>query len=220
MQGGFHQDTARVVGVVGDLRYRTVDAPPEPDVYLSHLQSPRPRMMVMVRTAGDPLVLSSSVRNALRELAPELPLYDMRTMEARIADSISYARFGTLLLVLFSCTALLLAALGTYGVIAFSVAQRTREIGIRVALGATRQQVVRMVVQHGLVIAAVGGAIGLAVALGSTGVLKSVLYEVKPADPVTFAAIVLVLLAAVIAASWIPARRATRIQPTQALRQE
>lgn len=218
-QGGFHKDTARVVGIVGDLRYNTVDAAPVADVYLSHLQSVRPRMMIMVRTAGQAEALTNAVRSTLRSIAPDLPLYDIRTMSSRIADSISYARFGTLLLALFGVVALLLATLGTYGVIAFAVSQRTREIGIRVALGATREQVVRMVVRHGLTIASVGGLAGLLIAFGTTRVLQSMLYEVKPADPATFVAIVAVLLVAVIAASWIPARRAARIQPTEALRQ-
>ena len=219
-QGGFHKDTARIVGVVGDIRYGTLDSLPQPDVYLSHLQSGRPRMMVMARTAGDPLLLTNSVRTALRDLAPDLPVYDVRTMDSRIADSTAYSRFGTLLLVLFGAVALLLAALGTYGVIAFSVSERTREIGIRMALGATSGQVVRMIVQHALSIALVGAVVGLAIAAGTTRVLQSVLYEVRASDPGTFTAIVLVLMFAVTTASWIPARRAARIQPTEALRQE
>lgn len=219
-QGGFDTDTAFVIGVIGDLRYGTVDSLSHPDVYLSHLQSARSRMMIIVRTSGDPLALSPSVRSALREVAPDLPLYDIRTMESRISDSTSYARFATLLLTLFGAVALLLAALGTYGVIAFSVSQRTREIGIRVALGASAQQVVRMVVGHGLGIAAVGGVVGIVVAIATTRVLQSLLFDVNPTDPTTFTAILAVLLVFVTAASWIPARRAAKIQPTEALRQD
>lgn len=219
-QGGFDTDTAFVVGVVGDLRYGTIDSLSHPDFYLSYLQSPRTRMMIVVRTAGDPLALAPGVRAALREVAPELPLYDIRTMDSRISDSTSYARFATMLLSLFGGLALLLAALGTYGVIAFSVSQRTREIGIRVALGASAQQVVRMVVAHGLGIAAVGGVAGIIVAVATTRVLQSLLFAVNPTDPATFGAIVAVLVICVTAASWIPARRAARIQPTEALRQE
>lgn len=219
-QGGFDTDTALVVGVIGDLRYGTVDSLSHPDVYLSHLQSARSRMMIIVRTSGDPLTLAPSVRSALREIAPDLPLYDIRTMESRISDSTSYARFATLLLTLFGAVALLLAALGTYGVIAFSVSQRTREIGIRVALGASAQQVIRMVVAHGLGIAAVGGVVGVVVAIATTRVLQSLLFDVNPTDPTTFTAIIAVLVASVTAASWIPARRASRIQPTEALRQD
>lgn len=219
-QGGFDTDTAFVVGVVGDLQYGTVDSLSHPDVYLSYLQSARGRMMLMVRTAGDPLAIAPSVRSALREIAPELPVYDMRTMESRISDSTAYARFATMLLSLFGALALLLAALGTYGVIAFSVSQRTREIGIRVALGASASQVVRMIVSHGLGIAAIGGAVGIVAAFATTRVLQSLLFDVKPTDPSTFGAIVIVLVLSVTAASWIPARRAAKIQPTEALRQE
>ena len=219
-QGGFDTDTAYVIGVVGDLRYGTIDSLSHPDFYLSYLQSPRSRMLVIVRTAGDPLVVAPGVRQALRELAPDLPVYDVRTMESRVADSTAYARFATLLLSLFGTLALLLAALGTYGVIAFSVSQRTREIGIRVALGASAQQVVRLVVAHGLAIAGVGAVAGIIVAAATTRVLQSLLYDVNPTDPATFAAILAVLVLCVVAASWIPARRAARIQPTEALRQE
>lgn len=219
-QGGFDTDTAFVVGVVGDLRYGTVDSLSHPDFYLSYLQSARTRMMVIVRTTGDPLAMAPHVRTALREVAPDLPLYDIRTMESRISDSTSYARFATMLLSLFGSVALLLAALGTYGVIAYSVSQRTREIGIRVALGATAQQVARMIVAHGLGIAAVGGVAGIVVAVATTRVLQSLLFDVNPTDPTTFAAIVVVLVVCVAAASWIPARRAARIQPTEALRQD
>ncbi|MEO7996139.1 MAG: FtsX-like permease family protein, partial [Gemmatimonadaceae bacterium] len=219
-QGGFDTDTAFVIGVVGDLRYGTVDSLSHPDFYLSYLQSARTRMMIMVRTSGDPLAMAPHVRAALREVAPELPLYDIRTMESRISDSTSYARFATMLLSLFGSVALLLAALGTYGVIAYSVSQRTREIGIRVALGATAQQVARMIVAHGLGIAAVGGVVGIVVAIATTRVLQSLLFDVTATDPTTFAAIVVVLVGCAAAASWIPARRAARIQPTEALRQD
>jgi putative ABC transport system permease protein len=219
-QGGFDRDTARVVGIVGDMSYSTIDQEARPDFYLSHLQSPRARMMILVRTSGDPLALTPAVRQVVQGLAPGVPLYDVRTMESRTADSTAYARFATLLLGLFAGVALLLAALGTYGVIAFSVTQRTREIGIRVALGASTQQVTRMVVGQGLAIASVGAAVGLVVALATSRVMQNMLYEIKPTDPGTFASIVVLLLLSVAAASWIPARRASRIQPTEALRQE
>ncbi|MGV3709603.1 MAG: ABC transporter permease [Gemmatimonas sp.] len=219
-QGGFDRDTARVIGVVGNMSYSTIDAEPRPDFYLSHLQSARPRMMILVRTVGDPLSIAPAVRQTVQGVAPGVPLYDVRTMESRTADSTAYARFATLLLGLFAGVALLLAALGTYGVIAFNVTQRTREFGIRVALGASTQQVTRMVVGQGLAIASVGAVVGIAVALATSHVLQSMLYEVKPTDPATFASIVVILLLSVAAASWIPARRAARIQPTEALRQD
>lgn len=217
-QGGFWDDTAYVVGVVGDLRYDTIDSLPQPDVYLSYYQSPRGRMMVFLRTAGDPLALVPAARRVLREVAPDAPAYDARTLESRVADSTAYARFSALLLALFAVMALVLAAIGVYGVISFSAGQRTREIGLRVALGATRGNVVRMVVGQGLGIALAGLVVGLSGALVATRVLRSMLYDVAPSDPLTFATIVVLLVATVLLATWIPARRASSIQPMEALR--
>jgi predicted permease len=217
-QGGFWTDTARVVGVVGNVRYGTVDADPVPDAFLSYYQSPRGRMMVFLRTSGDPLTVAAPARRIIRELAPDTPIYDIRTLESRTGDSMSYARFSTLLLVLFGVVALALATLGTYGVVSFAVAQRTREFGIRIALGATRGSVTRLVVGQGIGIAVVGGVAGLIAALTATRVLRSLLYNVAPSDPVTFIGIGVLLVVAVAAASWLPARRATGIQPTEALR--
>jgi putative ABC transport system permease protein len=189
-------------------------------VYLSNLQSPRGRMMLMIRTQGDAEAHIPAVRAAMRDIAPGLPVYDLRTMESRVGDSTAYARFSTLLLALFAAVALALATMGAYGVIAFSVSQRTRELGIRMALGAQPGDVVRMVVRGGLLVAGIGAAIGLGVAMTSTKVLQSLLYEVTPTDPITFVFIVGILMLAVTLASWIPARRAARIQPTVALREE
>lgn len=217
-QGGFWDDTAYVVGVVGDVRYGMLDSLPKPDAYLSYYQSPRGRMMVFLRTAGEPLALAAPARRVIRELSPASPVYDVKTMSAIVADAMSYARFSALLLALFGAVALALAALGVYGVVSFAVAQRTREIGIRVALGATRGDVLRLVVGQGVALAVAGGAAGLLVALTATRVLRSLLYGVAPSDPVTFAAIALLLAAAVVAASWIPARRAAGTPPAVALR--
>jgi putative ABC transport system permease protein len=218
-QGGFWNDTAHVVGVVGNVRFGTIDAEAVPDAFLSYYQSPRPRMMVFLRTSGDPLGVAVPARRIIRELAPDAPVYDIRTLESRTGDSLSYARFSTLLLVLFGVVALALATMGTYGVVSFAAAQRTREIGIRIALGATRGSVTRLVVGHGLGIAVVGAVVGLIAALGATRVLRSLLYNVAPSDPATFVGIGAMLVIAVAAASWIPARRATRIEPTEALRE-
>jgi ABC-type antimicrobial peptide transport system permease subunit len=142
----------------------------------------------------------------------------MMSMDDRVADATSYARFRTLLLGMFAVIALALATMGTYGVLSFAVAQRTREIGIRVALGATRAEVMRLVIGQGMRLAAVGVGCGLLAAAIATRVLRSLLYGVAPSDPVTFVAIVAVLMLAVVVASWIPARRAASIDPTEALR--
>jgi predicted permease len=218
-QGGFWEDTARVVGVVGDVRFATVDAPPVPDAYISYYQSPRGGMLVFLRTSGDPLGVAGPARQVIRQLAPGIPVYDIRTLASRAGDAMSYARFSAILLALFGIVALALATLGTYGVISFGVAQRTREIGIRVALGAGRGDVVRLIVGQGLRIAMVGAAFGLVAALAATRVMRSLLYDVAPSDPVTFTAIVALLGGAAVLASWIPARRAARVDPVETLRE-
>ena len=158
--------------------------------FRSEVQSPRSGMRVLLQTSGDPVAIAGPARQVIRELAPGVPVYDIRTLESRTGDAMSYARFSAVLLALFAIVALALATLGTYGVISFGVAQRTREIGIRVALGAGRGDVVRLIVGQGLKIAAVGVAFGLVAAFAATRVMHSLLYDVAPSDPVTFAAIV------------------------------
>lgn len=217
-QGGFDRDTAFVVGVVGDVRYVALDAPAHADVYLPYYQSPRARMIVHIRTAGDPVAIAAAARRVLQETLPGSPIYDIRTMTARVSDAMAYARFSALLLGLFAVVALALATMGTYGVISFGVAQRTQELGIRAALGASRWDVVNLVVKQGATMAAIGGAIGLTGALILTRLLGAMLYDVPAADPLTFGVVLLVMLLAVSAASLIPARRAAAVAPATALR--
>jgi putative ABC transport system permease protein len=219
-QGGFWDDTAYVAGVVGDVRYHTIDSLPRADVYLSYYQSPRGRMMLFLRTTGEPMALARTVTDVLRQIAPDIPVYDVQAMESRVALATAPARFSALLLAAFAAVALALAALGIYGVISFSVSQRTREIGIRSALGAGRADVVRLVVGQGIVLATAGAAMGVVAALGATRVLQSLLYEVTPSDPATFIAIVALVGAVAVLASWLPARRAARVEPVEALRTE
>jgi putative ABC transport system permease protein len=218
-QGGFHDDTATIVGVVGDVRYGSIDSLPKPDVYLPWAQSPNGRPMLLVRTAMDPLALANPVRRVLRELAPDAPVFEVRTMSDRVAGAMAFQRFSTTLLALFAGVALALATLGVYGIIASAVAQRRAEIGVRMALGATRSAIVRLVVGQGLGIAVTGTALGLAGAFLATRVLRSMLYDVAPSDPLTFAGIVVVLALAVLVASWVPAWRAATVRPTEALRE-
>jgi predicted permease len=218
-QGFSDTDTAYVIGVVGDVRYERIESPPTPAVYLSYTQSAIRGVMLFVRTAGDPLVLVPAVRRALHDISPESPVFDLRTMQSRVAEAMAPARFNTILLVLFGAVALILAAVGTYGVVSFGVAQRTREIGIRVALGATRAEIIRTVIGQGLGLAIAGTVFGSAAAFATTGVLRSLLYEVGPTDPATFLGIALLLTGVVVIASWLPARRAARVDPTIALRQ-
>jgi ABC-type antimicrobial peptide transport system permease subunit len=160
------------------------------------------------------------VRALIRELNPQLPVYDIRTMQDRVALATVQPRLTTWVLAIFAVVALLLAAVGVYGVIAYDVTQRTREIGVRMALGARPRMVLGLVFRRGLLLTLVGLAGGLVVALGATRLLRSLLYGVEPADPATYAAITLVLAVSAVAATWFPARRATRVDPMEAIRTE
>jgi predicted permease len=212
-------DTIYIAGVVGDVRYRSNYSPPAPDIYLPyHQQQLSARMMLFMRTSGNPGALAGPVRRAIKEVAPGFPVYEVTTMETRVAFAVESARFSAMLLGLFAGVALVLAALGAYGVVSFAVAQRTREIGVRVALGATSRDVVAMVVRQGMSLAAAGGTIGLVGALATTRLLRAQLYDIEPADPVTLVSIVALLVLAVLVASWIPARRAAGVPAVEALR--
>lgn len=218
MQGGFDKG-AEVIGVVGDVRQH-VDSAAKPDVYLPYYQSPSGRMMIFLRTKGDPTAVISDVRRALHDVAPRYPVYDVQPMTVRAAAATAQARFSAVLLALFAATALSLAIVGIYGVMSLIVAARTREIGIRIALGADQGRVQRQVVREGLGLAALGASLGLAGALLSTRLLRSLLFDLTPTDPVTYAGIIAVLGGAALLASWIPARRAARVDPNTALRAE
>jgi putative ABC transport system permease protein len=216
-QGGFG-DTAWVVGIVGDVRFGTIDSLPAPDLYISYYQSPRPGALVYLRTSGDPASLAAAARRVIQRFASDVPVYDVRTLSARVGDATAQTRFSAFLLALFAGAALVLAGVGVYGVVSFSVAQRTREIGIRVALGAARSDVLRLVVGQGAALAMVGAIVGLVAALAATRVLRTLLFDVVPSDPTTFIVVVALLAGATIVASWIPARRAARVHPADALR--
>ena len=215
-QGGF--DTAFVAGVVGDVRFQTIDSLAAADVYLPYAQSPRGGAMVYLRTAGDPLALAAAARRTIHDIGADLPVYDVRTLTSRVSDATAQTRFSALLLTIFAAAALALAAIGIYGVISFAVAQRTREIGIRVALGADRGAVLRLIVGQGAAVAVAGLALGLVAALAATRVLRALLFDVTPTDPLTLVTVVALLAVAALVACWIPARRAARLQPAAALR--
>ena len=210
-------DTAEVIGTVGDVR-QFVDSLAKPEAYLPYAQSPTSQMMIFVRAADDPLALATSVRRAIRQLAPQYPVYDFQPMTARAAGATAQSRFSTVLLGLFAATALTLATIGIYGVMALAVTARTREIGIRMALGADHHSVRRLVVSEGVVLVSVGVILGLAGAFASTRVLQKLLFDLSPTDPVTYGAIVALLALATVAASWMPARRASNVDPVVALR--
>jgi predicted lysophospholipase L1 biosynthesis ABC-type transport system permease subunit len=215
--GGF--DTVTVVGVVGDVRFNTIDSLPESDAYVSYYQVSRSNAIVFLRTPIDPTSLAAPARAAIRELAPATPVYDVRSLASRVSDATAQARFSAFLLALFAGVALVLAVLGIYGVMAYGVSQRTREIGIRIALGAEQRDVLRLVIRQGAALTAVGLGLGLVAALSAARVLRSLLYDVAPSDPMTFAAVVALLGLAGVVASWLPARRAARLEPTEALRE-
>jgi putative ABC transport system permease protein len=212
-------DTGEVIGIVGDVR-QFVDSLAKPEVYLPYAQSPTSQMMIFVRVAGDPVALAASARRAIYELAPQYPVYDIQPMTARAAGAAAQAEFSAVLLGLFAATALTLAGIGIYGVMALVVTARTREIGIRMALGADRYTVRRLVVSEGVSLVSVGVILGLAGALACTRVLQKLLFDLAPTDPVTYCAIVALLGLATVAASWIPARRASSVDPVVALRAE
>jgi putative ABC transport system permease protein len=218
-QGGFG-DRAEVVGIVGDVRYGQMDEPPKPDVYISTLQSPRNSLILYARTAGNPTALVQGVRQEVRALNKDLPIFNIRTMTERISSATARARFSAVLLAVFAGMALALSAVGIYGVMSYVVTERTREIGIRMALGAKRSDVLGLVLGRGAALAAAGIAIGMGGAMALTRVIETMLYEVKPGDLETYVAIGGVLLAVALAASYIPARRATWVDPSSALRAE
>jgi putative ABC transport system permease protein len=212
---------ASIVGVVADLRYTALDQEPGPETYLPYRQSSSLRGMdVVVRASGDATPVAGAASKAIASIDPAQAVYDVRTLEQALADSIAPRRFNLLLLGGFAGAALLLAVVGIYGVMSYAVTQRTHEVGVRMALGAGRRQVVRMIVRQGLLVAAAGLAAGLAASLGLARLIRGMLYEVGPADPWTFAGVCAVLAVAVWAACWIPARRAAAVDPMVALRYE
>jgi predicted lysophospholipase L1 biosynthesis ABC-type transport system permease subunit len=211
---------ATVVGVVGDVRHRGLAARPAPEIYIPHRQDPHGGMTVVVRASGDPTALARAVKEDVYGLDPAQPISDLTTLPDLLHAAVAPQRFTLLLLGGFAGLALLLAAVGVYGIIAYTVSGRTREIGIRIALGAAAREVRRTVMGPALGLAAVGVGLGSAGAALLGRVLAADLYEVSPHDPLALGLAALVLLAAAAAASAIPARRAARIDPLVALRSE
>jgi predicted permease len=209
-----------VVGVVGRVKQYGLDTDGRIALYMPHTQAPSRALYVVLRNAADPTAAAAAVKKEIRELDPDLPIYHLRTMGERVAQSMARQRFFMLLLSLFAGVALVLATIGVYGVMAFLVTQGTREIGIRIALGASERRVLGLVLGQGLAVAAGGGAIGLAFAFVLTRSLRSLLFGVRDTDPITFAAVALVLVSTALAATYFPARRAARTDPMVSLRTE
>jgi len=209
-----------IVGVVGDVRYSGLDDTGEAAIYTPFAQTPFMWSNLMIRTSVPPQTLFQSVRNAVISVEPTLEPSNFRTMDQLVSDSVARPRFNTSLLAAFAALALALAAVGIYGVIAYSVTQRTHEIGVRLALGARKGDVIRLVLKQGMWPALAGAALGLGGAWGMTRLLSGLLFEVSATDPATFVAVTLLLLAIALLACWIPARRAAKVDPMIALRYE
>jgi putative ABC transport system permease protein len=209
-----------IVGVAGDIKIASLEGAAGPAVYIPHTQLAIGMMTLVVRTDVDPISVVNSVGAAVRAIDPELPLGEVRTMEEVVDQTIARPRVIAVLLAAFALMALVLAAVGVYGVMAYSVAQRTREIGVRMALGATTESVLGLVLRQAIRLILVGVAAGLIAAAGLTRVLATLLYDIDALDPLTFGGTAVLLTGVAALASYLPARRGTRIAPIEALRVE
>jgi putative ABC transport system permease protein len=211
---------AQVVGVVADLRYTKLGVATEPELFLDYAHARSDRTTLTIRTSTDPMSVAPSLRALLSSIDRTQPLFDVKPLDVVLADSIAPRRLTLLLLGIFALSALLLAIVGIYGVVAFAVAQRAQEIGVRIALGATRRQVVSMVVRQGIALTLGGITLGLIAAAAATQVMTSLLYEVAPTDLGTFAAAVATVVCTAVVACSVPAVKASLIDPLVALRCE
>ncbi|HWO01616.1 MAG TPA: FtsX-like permease family protein, partial [Blastocatellia bacterium] len=220
--GGWPDDWLTIVGVVADVKVSSLEAETNPAIYMPIFQIPRSRASVIyvIRSSSDTASLANTLRGEIRAVDWELPVYNIRTMNQVIAESVSQRRFIMMLLGVFAATALLLAAIGLYGVVSFSVTERTREIGIRVAMGASYRDVLRLVLGQLLALTAIGIVFGIAGALALTRMMSSLLFEVSATNSLTFVCAPLLLAGVALAACFVPARRAAKVDPMVALRYE
>jgi putative ABC transport system permease protein len=209
-----------IVGVITDIKQVSLGSTAKPEVYFPYLQAASPAMSLVVRTTNAPLSQAAAVKGQIRVIDRDLPIEDGKTMEQLLAESVSGPRFNMLLLTMFAVVALVLALVGIYGVMSYTVTQRTHEIGIRVAVGAQSRDVFRMVIGQGMLLALIGVAFGLVGALALTRLMTSMLFGVEPNDPLTFATIALLVIAVALIACYLPGRRATKVDPLVALRYE
>lgn len=221
---GFEGEWFTIVGVVADARHNEILQERRPEMFFPHAQLPMalggtvPAMTLTARTAGDPMALAPAVREEIRAIDPRLPVASVRPMDEVVSEALAQPRFTTFLLAVFAGIALLLGVIGIYGVVAYAVARRIPEFGIRMALGADRARILAMTIRQGLGLVAVGLLLGMFGALGASRLLAGMLYGVAATDPLTLAAVPLLLALVTVLASWIPARRAARVDPVEALR--
>jgi predicted permease len=225
--GGTNDSIYRtVIGIVGDVRHRGLSADPRPEMYLPHEQFPAGTgtalgsLYLTIRSTGEPTALVPSIRAAVAELDPDVTVSEVQTMEQALGAWAAERRFTMLIVTGFAFAALLLGAVGIYGIMAHLVVQRTREIGIRIALGAVPREILRLVLSQGALLVGVGIVLGVAGAFATTRLLAGLLFHIRPTDPVTFAATALLLALVAALASLVPAFRATRVAPVEALRAE
>jgi putative ABC transport system permease protein len=218
--GGGGTPLVEVVGVAADIRHDGVSTPPDPCLFMPNDQQPFPFTSLVVRTTGNPANLENELREQIRAVDSDQGIATMEPLQQMVSDSIARPRLETVVLAAFGVIALGLACIGLYGLIAFSVAQRIREIGIRVALGASKAGIFRMILGDGLRLTVVGVLLGLAGVVSSTRFLRSLLYEVNPLDPATLVSVICILLVVSAAACYIPALRATNADPASILREE
>jgi ABC-type antimicrobial peptide transport system permease subunit len=209
-----------IVGVVADMLERSITRAPEPSVYLHSLQATPRSRNIAVRTRTDAVAFATSLRDVVQSVDPDQPIYDVEPMTALVDRRVSPFRLIAGLMLAFALVSLVLGAVGIYGVTAYAVGRRTHEIGIRMAVGAAKQSVVRMIVREGMIRAAIGIITGVALAAPLTRALRGILVGVEPGDPLTFGSVVLVLAVVTFLGAWIPARRAARLDPLRALARE
>jgi putative ABC transport system permease protein len=217
---GRERGGGEIVGVVGDIKDAALNEPTPPQIYMPLRQWPVSFMTVVMTTSVPPAALADAARAQVAAIDPNLPLSEVTTLQAVVARSISQQRFYLTLLTMFAAVALVLAAIGIFGVLSYAVAQRTREIGIRMALGAQERTVISLIVRQAMLLVVAGVALGTAAALFLSETMTKMLFSIKPTDPATFATVAGLLIAVALFAAYIPARRATRVDPIVALRAE
>jgi putative ABC transport system permease protein len=211
---------SEVIGVVGDAKHAGLDADVKPTAYWPHAELAFSFMTLVVRGENDPLSLAPAVREIVRQMDPDQPVADILPMQDLLSTSLDRARFSTVILALFAAMALLLAVIGTFGVISCGVAERTHEIGIRVALGAQQHDILAMVLRQAVALTLAGSVIGLFAAFAATRLMTSLLFGTSPTDPATYLAAMCLLALVALFACYVPARRATKVDPMVALRYE